>query len=90
MRRLRIAAVILGSLSALVGAGQVMAEANNENASCMGLGSSFYALFAAGQRADVALIVKSDISEVPGEHYQIFAREKEGGWLPSPCGTRIE
>lgn len=56
----------------------------------MGLGSSFYALFATGQRAVVAPIVKDDISEVPGEHYRLFAQEKEGGSLPSPCGTRIE
>jgi len=90
MRGLIMAAVILGAFSSLAGVRQVAAEANDDNASCMGLGSSFYALFATGQRADVALIVKDDISAVPGEHYRIFAQEKEGGSLPSPCGTRIE
>jgi len=56
----------------------------------MGLGSSFYAHFATQQRAHVAHLVKEYFAETPGEHYRIFAREKEGGSIPSPCGTRIE
>jgi len=79
-----------GAFSGLACVRQVAAEANDENASCMGLGSSFYALFATGQRAGVALIVKDSISEIPGDHYRIFAQEKEGGSIPAPCGTRIE
>jgi hypothetical protein len=56
----------------------------------MGLGSAFYAQFATTQRALVAQIIHDDISPVPGEHYRIFAQEKEGGAIPAPCGTRIE
>ena len=60
-----------------------------DNASCMGLGSSFYGQFAPQQRAFVALIV-NDLNDVPGQYYLGFAQEKEGGTIPAPCGTRIE
>jgi hypothetical protein len=56
----------------------------------MGLGSSFYALFATQQRAQVAHLVKDYFAETPGEHYRVFAQEKEGGSIPSPCGTAME
>ena len=62
---------------------------DDEHASCMGLGSEFYAQFATQQRAFVALIV-ADTQDVPGQWYRQFAMEKEGGSLPFPCGTRIE
>ena len=74
----------------LGGGGTARAEPDPGHASCMGLGSSFYAHFATTQRALVAHIVHDDISPVPGEHYRVFAQEKEGGSIPSPCGTRIE
>jgi hypothetical protein len=61
-----------------------------EHAACMGLGSSFYAHLATGQRALVARLVREEISPVPGQHYRIFAQEKEGGAIPAPCGARIE
>jgi hypothetical protein len=60
-----------------------------EHASCMALGSEFYAHFATQQRAFVAQIV-ADVHEVPGQWYAQFATEKEGGALPFPCGTGIE
>ncbi|MGH2944713.1 MAG: hypothetical protein ACRDPC_00260 [Solirubrobacteraceae bacterium] len=63
--------------------------AGDEKASCMGLGSSFYGQFAPQQRAFVALIV-NELHDVPGQYYLEFAREKEGGTIPAPCGTRIE
>jgi hypothetical protein len=63
--------------------------AGEDNASCMGLGSSFYGQFAPQQRAFVALFV-NDLEGAPGEHYVGFAQEKEGGTIPAPCGTRIE
>jgi hypothetical protein len=56
----------------------------------MGLGSSFYALFATQQRAHVAHLVQEFFAEAPGEYYRAFAHEKEGGSIPSPCGTAIE
>lgn len=62
---------------------------DDEHASCMGLGSEFYATFATQQRAFVAQIV-ADVHDVPGQWYAQFAQEKEGGSLPFPCGTRIE
>lgn len=60
-----------------------------EHASCMGLGSEFYAHFATQQRAFVSLIV-ADTRDVPGQWFAQFATEKEGGALPFPCGTGIE
>lgn len=64
-------------------------EGAEENASCMGLGSSFYGQFAEQQRAFVAHYVNA-LPGAPGEYYVIFAQEKEGGSIPAPCGTRIE
>jgi hypothetical protein len=63
--------------------------AGENNASCLGLGSSFYGQFAPQQRAFVALFV-NDLEGVAGEYYVVFAQEKEGGTIPAPCGTRIE
>jgi hypothetical protein len=65
------------------------AAAAEDNASCMGLGSSFYGQFAPQQRAFVALFV-NDLEGVPGQYYAVFAQEKEGGTIPAPCGTRLE
>ena len=91
MRIIAIAAVtiVLGAAT-LISSGKASAAANVENASCVGLGSSFYALFAPQQRAQVAHLVKEYFAETPGEHYRFFAQEKEGGSIPSPCGTRME
>ena len=91
MRIIAIASVtiVLGAAT-LVSSGKVSADANVDNASCMGLGSSFYARFATQQRAHVAHLVKEYFAETPGEHYRVFAQEKEGGSIPSPCGTRME
>jgi hypothetical protein len=66
------------------------ADANGDHASCMGLGSSFYGRFAPQQRAHVAHLVKEFFAATPGERYRTFAQEKEGGSIPSPCGTAIE
>jgi len=91
MRIIAIAAVtILLVAAALTFSGRASADANFDNASCMGLGSSFYALFANQQRAHVAHLVKEFFAETPGEHYRVFAQEKEGGSIPSPCGTAME
>ena len=60
-----------------------------DDASCMALGSEFYADFAVTQRALVAHLV-ADANEVPGEWYRLFAAEKEGGDILFPCGTRME
>lgn len=68
---------------------QDAAGAGEDNASCMGLGSSFYGQFAPQQRAFVALFV-NDLEGVPGQYYVGFAQEKEGGTIPAPCGTRLE
>jgi hypothetical protein len=76
--------VTSGPASAQDGAG-----AGADNASCMGLGSSFYGQFAPQQRAFVALFVE-DLEGVPGQYYVRFAQEKEGGTIPAPCGTRLE
>jgi hypothetical protein len=90
VRIIAIAAVtmVLGAAT-LISSGRASADANVDNASCIGLGSSFYARFATQQRAQVAHLVK-DFAETPGEHYRVFAQEKEGGSIPSPCGTRME
>ncbi|HEV8573416.1 MAG TPA: hypothetical protein VGR43_01790 [Dehalococcoidia bacterium] len=91
MRIIAAAAVTVGLLAALLTtSGKTFAEANDDNASCMGLGSSFYAHFAPQQRAHVAHLVKEFFAEAPGERYRMFAQEKEGGSIPSPCGTAIE
>jgi len=91
MRIIAIAAVTTALVAAtLISSGKASADANVDNASCMGLGSSFYARFATQQRAHVAHLVKEYFAETPGEHYRVFAQEKEGGSIPSPCGTAIE
>ena len=86
-------AVVTAGLLALSLAGSASAQADVENASCMGLGSSFYGQFATQQRAFVSLIVNEIAMEQgipPGEIYSMFGQEKEGGSIPSPCGTRLE
>ena len=65
------------------------AAAAADNASCMGLGSSFYGQFAPRQRAFVAEYVNG-LDGPAGDYYTTFAQEKEGGSIPEPCGTRIE
>ena len=64
-------------------------DVDRDNASCMGLGSSFYGQFAPQQRAFVAAFV-NDLDGTPGEYYVNFATEKEGGAIAAPCGTRLE
>ena len=94
MRRLLSATIAAAALCAAV-PGPATAQyggppgPNLEHASCMGLGSEFYAQFATQQRAFVAQIV-ADVHDVPGLWYMQFATEKEGGALPFPCGTGIE
>ena len=61
----------------------------------MGLGSHFYAHGAGspgvhGVRADISHLVKEFFSAAPGQHFRLFAQEKEGGSIPAPCGSRIE
>jgi hypothetical protein len=94
MRR-SFAVVISAVVLTLVPTSAALAAPNADNASCMGLGSYFYAQGAGfegvtGVRADIAHIVKDSISPVPGEYLQTFAQEKEGGSIPEPCGARIE
>jgi len=67
--------------------------ADEDNASCMGLGASFYGQFAPQQMAFVVAFVNGTAMTAgvpPGATYSFFAGEKEGGALPSPCGTRLE
>ena len=90
-----IAAALAAATMSLGVAGTALAEPNPDNASCMGLGSSFYAHGAGaegvtGVRADVSHLVKEGISPVPGQYLRDFAGEKEGGSIPEPCGARIE
>ncbi len=64
-----------------------------DSASCMGSGSAFYGTFAPEQRAFVAAAVIDAATAggtTPGDTYAVFAQEKEGGSIPSPCGTRLE
>ncbi len=66
---------------------------SEENASCMGLGASFYGQFAPQQMGFVAQFVIDQAiatGEAPGETFSEFGAEKEGGSIPSPCGTRLE
>jgi hypothetical protein len=84
-----VTALALLSAASSPALAQDEAGAGDENASCMGLGSSFYGQFAPQQRAFVALIV-NELHDVPGQYYLGFAQEKEGGTIPAPCGTRIE
>ena len=70
-----------------------LASKRTENASCMGLGASFYGQFAPRQMAFVADFVNATAKAEgapPGETYSFFAREKEDGAIPPPCGTRLE
>ena len=91
MQRLLPIAVTVSLLGGLLGlSNEAFADSNEAHASCMGLGSRYYAHFATGQRAAVAHLVKEFFGPMPGEHYREFAQEKEGGSIPSPCGTRIE
>lgn len=64
-----------------------------DHASCMGLGSSFYGVFAPQQRAFVAEYVierAAALGQAPGEYLVTFATEKEGGAFAAPCGTQLE
>jgi hypothetical protein len=73
--------------------GGLLPDPAGDDASCMGSGSAFYGVFAPQQRAFVAEFVidqAADADQPPGETYQAFAQEKEGGSIPTPCGTRIE
>ena len=81
------AALVVMLAGASPAAGQ--SDIGEENASCMGLGSSFYGQFAPQQRAFVAMFV-NDLDGTPGEYYVHFAQEKEGGAISAPCGTRLE
>jgi hypothetical protein len=85
-----LAVLAMALVVVLVAPRTTFADANDESASCMGLGSSFYGRFAPRQRAGVAHLVKAFFAEAPGQYYRTFAQEKEGGSIPSPCGTRIE
>jgi hypothetical protein len=87
------AGLVTAAALLLVSVQPASAQANEDNASCMGLGSSFYGLFAPEQRAFVSLIVNEIAMEEglpPGATYSLFGQEKEGGSIPSPCGTRLE
>ena len=93
MRRTITTAVVLLAAS-LATAGTATAEPNPSHASCMGLGSAFYAHGAGsegvmGVRADVAHLVQ-DFAPAPGAYLSTFAQEKKGGSIPAPCGARIE
>ena len=90
MRRVRADVAIITMSALLLTAGQAAAQEHPaREASCMGLGSSFYGQFAPQQRAFVADFV-NDLEGPAGDYYTVFAREKEGGAIPAPCGTRIE
>jgi hypothetical protein len=87
---LTVTAALFGGLP-----GTALGEPNADNASCMGLGSYFYAQGAGfdgvtGVRADIQHLVKEFFSPAPGEYLREFAQEKEGGSIPAPCGARIE
>jgi hypothetical protein len=92
----RLLAIAVSALAlAFAAAGTATAAPNAANASCMGLGSSFYAHGAGspgvhGVRADISHLVKEFFSPAPGQHFRLFAHEKEGGSIPAPCGSRIE
>ena len=90
MRRIRAGAAVVAAGALLTAAGSAAAqEQAADNASCMGLGSSFYGQFAPQQRAFVADFVNG-LEGPAGEYYRVFAQEKEGGTIPAPCGTRLE
>jgi hypothetical protein len=86
-------AVVTAGVLLLASVEPASAEVKVDNASCMGLGSSFYGQFAPQQRAFVSFFVNDTAMEdgvAPGETYSMFGREKEGGSIPAPCGTRLE
>ena len=90
-----IAAALVAATLTLGTAATAFAEPNTDQASCMGLGSSFYAHGAGtdgvtGVRADIAHLVKDYFAAAPGTYLRTFAQEKEGGTIPAPCGSRIE
>lgn len=90
MRRMLIS--LLAAL-AIAGAPAVASAADADDASCMGLGASFYGQFAPRQMAFVADYVNDTAKAAdlaPGTTYSFFAAEKEGGTIPAPCGTRLE
>ena len=84
-----IAAAVTASAVLLVVPAATAQQQAADDASCMGLGSSFYGQFAPQQRAFVAEFVNG-VEGPSGEYYTVFAQEKEGGSIPAPCGTRIE
>jgi hypothetical protein len=93
MKRRSTIAVAAGAAVLAFSSTPASADTSTENASCMGLGSSFYGQFAPEQRAFVAEAVKSAAESqglTAGEVYRVFAQEKEGGAIPAPCGTRLE
>ena len=87
--------ILLLTVAALAVAGMpaVASAASADDASCMGLGASFYGQFAPRQMAFVADYVNDTAKAAglaPGATYSLFAGEKEGGQIPAPCGTRLE
>lgn len=90
-----LALVVLAAVATApsAAAGAYTAPPAVDHASCMGLGSSFYGVFAPQQRAFVAEYViqrAAELGEAPGEYLVTFATEKEGGALGAFCGTQIE
>jgi hypothetical protein len=85
MRHSLLAVLVVALMLPSVAAGNEMAE----NASCMGLGASFYGQFAPQQMAFVVAFV-NESAATAGATYSFFAQEKEGGAIPAPCGTRLE
>jgi long-subunit fatty acid transport protein len=86
-----LAALVVGIVLSATPA--VASGASVDDASCMGLGASFYGQFAPQQMAFVAEFVNTtamSAGEPPGATYSFFAGEKEGGAIPTPCGTRLE
>ena len=84
---------LAGVVVSLVLASPAAADGMQENASCMGLGASFYGQFAPQQMAFVADFVNTTALATgtpPGATYSEFGQEKEGGAIPAPCGTRLE
>lgn len=89
---LAVAAVAVATAPSAA-AGAYTAPPALDYASCMGLGSSFYGVFAPQQRALVAEYVierAAALGEAPGDYIVVFATEKEGGALGAFCGTQIE
>lgn len=90
---LAVAAVVAVATAPSAAAGAYTAPPALDYASCMGLGSSFYGVFAPQQRASVAEYVierAAALGEAPGVYIVVFATEKEGGALGAFCGTQIE